>query len=163
MDGFFLAIFLAVCVVLALVLRFICTRYCLVRCSKKRRNRSDGSVILPVTRAPTIIPAANRRPMQMIRPTTVEIPDDHTFSLPSPESVYTIYTFPQQGSPELLRPLSPSERQFTISSLSPVSTNQSDFPEDLPPKYEDLFPQQDEFKHMLPSNDLVEKIDLNKS
>ena len=150
MDGFFLSVFLAVCMVAAVVIRFICNKYCLYKCGKKMdRTGPDGAIILPVTTArPTIIPAnrdRSRRHINMANTTVLQIPDEHLVSddIHSPVSdntVFTIYTFPQQGSPELLRPLSTAERIQRANARIPDPPKYSSLPEDLPPKYEELFP-----------------------
>ncbi|XP_064118245.1 uncharacterized protein LOC135223603 isoform X1 [Macrobrachium nipponense] len=136
MDGFFLAVFLAVCILVAVVLRCLCYRCCMQSCSEKFR-RSNEEDILPRHSAATITPAGcnsrrcqtqPRRQQQQDRSPQM-MPNSRPV-IPQAGTVFTIYTFPQQdASPELSRP----SRGIEVSKYSTIPT-------DSPPKYEDLFP-----------------------
>ncbi|XP_076061895.1 uncharacterized protein LOC143037487 isoform X2 [Oratosquilla oratoria] len=125
MDGFFLAVFLAVCIVAAVTIRCLCNRFCLRRCNRKRMLAADDSIILPGHTQPTITPA-RQQPHQDAQG-QLDLED-------APRgAVYTIYTFPQaHGSPTIAvaRGRTPTPEPPKYSSLRP----------DSPPKYEDLFP-----------------------
>nr|XP_027228549.1 extensin-like isoform X1 [Penaeus vannamei] len=125
MDGFFLAVFLAVCILAAVILRCICYRCCLQSCSQKARQ-NNGEMILPRHTTPTITPARPQPYSQVDGTQRAAVP-------PQSRAVFTIYTFPQHESPEMDR--SPPR--------TPGPPKYSSLPADAPPKYEDLFPQAD--------------------
>lgn len=127
MDGFFLAVFLAVCILAAVILRCICYRCCLHSCSQKLRQ-NNNEMILPRHTAPTITPARPQPYSQVAVDGTQRAPVP-----PQSRAVFTIYTFPQHESPELER----------TPPRTPGPPKYSSLPADAPPKYEDLFPQAD--------------------
>ncbi|XP_068248626.1 uncharacterized protein [Palaemon carinicauda] len=137
MDGFFLAVFLAVCILVAVVLRCLCYRCCMQSCSDKFRHSNEED-ILPRHSTPAIAPAGcngrrcpapPRRQQQEDRSPPI-MPNSRPV-IPQAGRVFTIYTFPQQDdtSPELIR----HSRNIGVSKYTTI-------PSDSPPKYEDLFP-----------------------
>lgn len=134
MDGFFLAVFLAVCILVAVVLRCLCYRCCLQSCSDKFRHPNEDD-ILPRHSTPSITPACRphrnhhqQQQQQLDHSPQIANRPRGIPQIPPTGTVFTIYTFPQQQSPELLRPRSTGPPKY------------SNIPADSPPKYEDLFP-----------------------
>ncbi|XP_071514018.1 uncharacterized protein [Panulirus ornatus] len=123
MDGFFLSIFLAVCVLVAVLMRCICYRS---SCIRRLLSNSDDD-ILPRHTAPIITPSRSQQQQQH----SPQLSDDVTDSpiIPHNRAVFTIYTFQQQPSPLLQR-----------SPHLADPPKYSSLPADAPPKYEDLFP-----------------------
>ncbi|KAG7160038.1 proline-rich receptor-like protein kinase PERK2 isoform X2 [Homarus americanus] len=121
MDGFFLSMFLAVCIVAAVVIRFVCYR---LACARQLLTRDDQSM-LPRNTTPVIMPAHASRQQR-----TPQLPHNITDSplVTRGSEVFTIYTFSQQSTPEQerARRITPPPKYSMLS--------------DVPPKYEDLFP-----------------------
>lgn len=147
MDGFFLSIFLAVCIAAAIVIRFVCYRLSCMR----RRLPQDDQIIISSGATPVIVPSQSSRQQQQQQQQqgpqlSLGITDSPLLSRHG--DVFTIYTFAVPSTPELERPsrTPPPPKYSTIS--------------DSPPKYEDLFPLPEVCNNCKPSIPLPETFSL---